>query len=279
MSSNYLLRFGAYNFPIGFTPLGAGGSLGLSVQARARGAGSVTSEARDEARTLVVRGGFRGETVDAWLAQKDAILTACGGAQNLWYGRDDRYYKAAQLESWSFTEPTGEGRLWGVLGFLSLTFLAARYPTEFAAGNPYTLESLGPAATLFLNVGYGPGGTQKGDSETLPVWTVVIAAAGTGPLQLNDAAGKQICLLYGQGTGGAFAAGDTIVLDADAANDGGQARYGKLNNARVPGLYDRKIPRIRAPRGSDPGTLGFQVQSLGTATLARFAVAFPGRWR
>lgn len=251
----YRLRFGAYDLPTTLLPVDDGGGEDIQATDLPRRSGASTQEGRERSRTLVIRGQLHADTFDAWFTALDTLLASCSGTADLWYGRDDRYFKDAQLESWGRSDPA-EGRLWGIIASVSLQFVAARHVQPFGTAT-YTPALTAAGGTVTYSAA-------QGSADTYPLWTITIADAGTGVLTLTNTTTGEVCTVAVPGAN--FAAGDILTLDRLTGQ-------GKRNGALLPGLYDRRIPRLV------PGSNTITLASGGTATIASLAVSYPGRFK
>jgi hypothetical protein len=200
-------------------------------------------------------GSWGADSLTDWETARDAILAGIPSRGNLYVGRDDRYYKDAQLSTWSQSTPA-DGRLWAKLGTLQLPFLCAAYPHQFdSATNTPTLTNTGGT------VNYS---SSQGNRDTYPTWTITVNAGGTGTITLTNTTTGETCLLK-KPDGTNFASSDVIVLD-------GLNRTAKLNGVILPGLHDRRIPRLQ------PGSNNITLSDSGTLTITSLACSYPGRW-
>jgi hypothetical protein len=130
--SNYLLAFGSYQFPSTIRPSEESSGQDIAAQPLPRRSGSLTQVGRREPTTLQLQGELTAATRDDLDALEIALKTACyNGKQDLYFGRDDRFYKDAQLTR--FSSSYQEGHTFGVIGFYAITFEAADYPEAFDA--------------------------------------------------------------------------------------------------------------------------------------------------
>lgn len=249
----YLVKFKDYVFPAGFVPVSFGGGEDIAEQPLPRRAGSYTQEGRGTSRQLLIQGSFAAETLAAWEAQKDAIMATCSGTGNLHFGRDDRYYKDAQLTNIGYSDPA-EGRLYGVFGNLQLTFAAARYPEPFGT----SVHSPALPATGG-NINYS-----QGTADTFPLWTITVGA-GTGTLTLNNATTGEVCLITPP-AGGVWTAGTIIALNRDGNTCA-------INGVPTVGRFDRRIPRLAV------GNNLVLLSGNGTASPTAFSVSYAPRFR
>jgi hypothetical protein len=259
--AGYRLRFGTYDLPRSCRPAeDAPGSIETGRVARLRAPGSVTKEGRPGPRLLTVRGEWVSPEVgslDGFIEVADELIARCGdGKQDLWFGRDDRYYKNAQLLTPGLSYPK-DGVTYGVFGVVTLTFEAADYPEAFG--------TVAHAPALASN---GGTFTAQGDAPALalPTYTITINAGGSGPLTLTSTTTGEFCTVARPG-GAAFVGGDVIVLDRDGCT-------ATLNGVAIVGLWDRRIPHIACGRSNT-----ITLASAGTATVASLAVSYPPRYR
>ncbi len=128
----YLLQFGTYVFPNTIRPSDESSGHDTAPQPLPRRSGALTQIGRREPTILQLRGDLTAATPDALDALEMALKAACyNGKQDLYFGRDDRFYKDAQLKS--FSTSTMEGLTYGVIGTYAITFEAADYPEAFDA--------------------------------------------------------------------------------------------------------------------------------------------------
>lgn len=254
--SNFKLEFAGYVFPSGILPVDESGQQDLAEQAVPRRPGANTQDGRRTPRTIGIRGEFHAATTSDWETAKSALLDAViGVVGDLYHGRDDRFYKQAQLESFSISDPA-EGRLYGVIGSVSLTFKAARYPESF--GTTTYEPALAPSggSVSYLAV--------QGDAYTLPRWTVEVGVAGEGTITLTNLTTGDTVLISRVG---GFGGGDTIVLDRDGY-------YVERNGSAEDGIIDRRIPRLK------PGTNVIICSAIGgSLSVGVLEVAYEGRWK
>lgn len=255
--ASWRLRFGSYDLPEGFTPVSITGGEDIAPSPLPRMAGAATQTGRVRERQIVLQGGWSASSLDNWETTRSAILNACRGTGDLWIGRDDRYYKDAQLVDWSQGTPA-DGRLWAQLGTLQLVFLAAKHPILFdAATNTPSLSNTGGT------VNYD---SAKGDADTYPTWTITVNAGGTGVITLANSTTGETCTI--QKPGGNFSSSDVIVLCGLP-----HAQVATLNGVSTPGLFKRRIPRLQ------PGNNTITLSDSGSLTITSLACSYPGRWR
>lgn len=245
----YLLRFGSYDFPETLRPADENGGQDQADQPRPRGSGSVTQEGRREKTILQVRGELTADTPDELDALHQALKAACyAGKQDLYLGRDDRYYKDAQLKSFGTTY--NEGLTYGVWAAYSLTFEAAAHPEAFDALGSITTTLSATGGTV----------TNEGDAPTLPTWTITLGGAGSGPITLTNSTTGETATLSG-----ALSGGDVIALSRDGYTV-------TRNNVAEFGLMDGRIPRLAA------GNNVVALTASGGVTVAALAVAYTPRF-
>ncbi|MES2459872.1 MAG: hypothetical protein V4671_04755 [Armatimonadota bacterium] len=250
MGNTGKISFAGYDFPSTFRPADVNDSQDTGAQPRPRAAGSVSQRGRREATRLLVFGELVANSPDE-LRTKIRVVKAAAfsGKGDLYFGRDDEYYRDAQCKSWG--ESNEQGKLFGVFASLSLEWEAADHPY------PYSTNVLSPVLS--------PGGstiTGSGEATALPIWTITIGSGGTGPLTLHNAANGQTALLD-PGTGG-FAGGEVIVLKRDGytVTRNGVASFG---------LLKLRIPTI------EPGSNAITLTAGGTATVASLTVSYAPR--
>lgn len=253
MATGYLFRFGTYSFPRTFRPSDDSFQYDTAPQARPRAAGATTQIGRREPTILTLRGelGGSGVSFDQLTTLETELKCALGsGKQNLYFGRDDRYYRDAQVKSVS--NSSMEGQTFGVISFWSISFEAADFPEPFATD--------GTETDLFAN---GGTVTNTGSADALPAWTITIGSTGTGPLTLTNAATGESATIGDANT--TLTSGDVIVLDRDG--------YAVTNNdAAQFGLFDGRIPRLLTGDNDITLTAG------GTATASALSVAYTPRF-
>jgi len=252
---NYRLRFGSYDLPTTLRPAGQDLPYTDGATARLREPGSVTRTPRLQEITLAVQGEFVGDTLNDFLAQRDAIIGNCQGKADLWYGRDDRYYKNAQLDRASLGVPD-DGVLYGVNATVTFNFVSREYPEAFSVNTA--------SVTLTASGGTVPGQGDLG-SKARPTWTITVGTGGTGSLVLTNTTTGEVCIIA-KPTGN-FASGDVITLDRDTAT-------AKLNGVIVLGLYDRRIPSIQGGINNI-----ITLASSGTASPSALSLVYPPRYR
>jgi len=256
--ANYKLSFGAFDLPRTFRPVDEPLSASTGQTERLRAPGSVAQAARLQARSLTVMGEFTGIDLDAFLAVRDEVVSRCSdGPQDLFFGRDDRFYRGAQLVSSGVSYPE-DGVLYGVYGVISLSFECAD-PEAFSVSAH--APALGAGGGTFLALGQSP-------ALALPTWTITIGAGGSGPLRLANATTGEFCTVQKPG-GAAFVGGEVITLDRDGAK-------GAVNGVSVSGLWDRKIPRLKCGQAN---TITLAPQGAATATAASLACSYRPRYR
>ena len=251
MGNTSRIRFAGYDFPSTFRPADLSGSLDTAAQARPRGTGSVSQNGRRSPTRLVVYGELMADTPDALNNAIQSVKTkAYSGKGDLYFGRDDRYYRDAQAITWG--ESNEQGKLYGVWAAITIEFEAADYPEPFSTALLSPVIAVG-GATI----------TGSGETTALPVWTITIGSGGSGPLTLHNAANGQTALLD-PGTAG-FASGEVIVLTRDG--------YKVIRNGVSSfGLLKLRIPCI------EPGSNTITLTAGGTATVASLAVSYVPRY-
>lgn len=255
--ANWRLRFGSYDLPVGFHPVGLEGAEDIAAQELPRMPGAVTQTGRIRPKIITIAGGWGGDTLTDWDTALDAIMANLTGTGDLWLGRDDRFFKDAQYLNHALSTPA-DGRLWGRMGLLSITFQAARFPVSFdSASNTPTLSNTGGT------VNYD---SAKGSSDTWPVWTITVNASGTGAINLANTTTGESCTI--QNPAGNFASSDVIALCGLPG-----AQVATLNGVTTPGLFTRRIPRLQ------PGNNTITLSDSGTLTITSLTCAYPGRWR
>lgn len=238
MATGYRLSFGTYTFPETLIPSDEGYSYDTAAQARPRAPGAVTQIGRREPTLLTIEGGLTADTFDDLTSMETALKCALGaGKQNLFFGRDDRYYRDAQVKSVSNSDQ--QGATFGVISFWRITFEAADYPEPFGADT--VGQSLSSPDTV----------TNLGDADALPTWTIGIGSTGTGPLTLTNAATGESATVGDAGT--TLTAGDVIVLNRDGYSV-------TWNGTPAFDLFDGRIPRLMTGDNTITLTAG------GTAT-------------
>jgi len=245
---NGLITFAGYTLPATIRPSDEDSGLDTAAQARPRGSGSVTQSGRREPTQLVAVGDIAAATPDLLdQAVQDLKAKLYAGYGDLYFGRSDRYYKQAQCRT--FGHSTNEGLLFGVVAEIKITFEAADYPEAFASSG----------ATSALSAGGGTV-TVSGDAAVLPVWTITVGSAGSGPFTLSNAATGEAATLA-PADGSDFGAGDVIILTRDgySVTRGGVEEFG---------LLDGRIPRLLA--GANVVTLS----AGGTATVSALSVTY-----
>lgn len=246
----YLLKLGNYTFPATLLPAEEQGSQDLGVQERPRAEGAISQVARRQATTLLIRGALTAPDADTLFALHQALKAAAyAGKQQLWYGRDDRYYRDVQLSSFGTTYD--EGKMYGVWAAYSLTFVASDYPLAFDVA-PQTVALAAGASPYTI--------TPIGNASVLPTWTININGGGTWPIGLSNQATGESCSLIGT-----FAAGDVIVLTRDGytVTRNGGAEFGLLSG-RIPTLT--------------PGPNVISLTAGGGVTLAAGSVIYTARY-
>ncbi len=246
----YRLRFGAYDFPLTLRPAEEQGNQDLATQERPRGEGGISQVARRQGTTLPIRGELTAPDADTLNTMHRALKSAVySGKQQLWFGRDDCYYRDAQLKS--FSTSYDEGKLYGLWAAYSLTFEANDYPLAFDVA-PQTLP-LGAGASPYTI-------TPVGNASVLPTWTINVNGGGTWPISLSNQATGESCSLIGT-----FAAGDVIVLTRNGytVTRNGGAEFGLLSG-RIPTLI--------------PGPNVVSLTAGGGVTLAAGSVSYTARW-
>ncbi len=248
---NYLLKFGNYVFPATLIPDGGPQDIDLGESELPRQDGSRLQPGRVKSRLLSVKGGVQADTMDALRAALDPLKSACvrGTAAPLFYGCDDRYFNAV-VES--FSDSYSEGQLWGALATISISF---------RCGEPFALGLV--ADTINFSMGQSswtldPSG--DGDVRVLPLWTITVGAAGTGPLTLTNQTTQETATLTGP-----FAAGDVLTLNRDGYK---VAQNGAPNF----GLLSGRIPRLVS------GVNAVSLTAGGTATVSAFSATYTPRW-
>lgn len=247
----YRLRFGSFDFARTLRPADESSSQDTAAQSRPRASGSLTQIGRREPTILPIRGDLTAATPDALETLHEALKAAVyAGKADLWFGRDDLYYKSAQLKS--FGTNYRDGLLHGLLASYSLVFEAADYPEPFAVNAITTASLLNVAAYVVM-----------GDAPAAPTWTITVGAEGTGPITLTNAATGESCRLTKSTN---FAAGAVIVLTRDGytVTENGVATFGLLQG---------RIPSLIAGNNTITWTAG------GTATIASVGVSYIPRYR
>jgi hypothetical protein len=250
----YKLQFGTYPMPLALLPVEEGLTQDLGEKPVPRRPGASTQEPRETPRVLTIRGQFAADTLADWEAAKSDLLNGVAElTADLYFGRDDRYYKQAQLESISIGDPA-EGRLYGVIATIGLTFKAARYPEAFGTTD-YTpgLNTSGGTVPYPLSTGTAP---------TLPVWTITLGAGG-GSVALTNLTTGETCYISRPA---GFSGGDVVVLTRDGCS-------ATRNGTPEAGLVDRQIPRLL------PGNNVIQCSVNGAVSVTGLAVTFRGRWK
>jgi hypothetical protein len=260
----YLLKFGDYVFPTTLMPSDVGGTQHRAAQMRPRASGAISQIARREESTVMIEGALTAATPDDLAALVAGLRAAVyNGKQQFFFGADDRYFRDAQLQNYHETDM--QGRTHGLVYDISMQFVAADYPEQFAVA----ASTPALAAAGVTNVAV------DGDTPSLPLWTITIAGAGTGPLTLTNASTSESSILT-PGAGG-FAAGDVITLDRDTyqVKLNGVANFGLLN-CLIPTLDPTKGTGVVSGRG---GTNALSLTAAGTATVASFQVSYQARFR
>lgn len=223
----------------------------LAEQEVPRRQGSVVQAARKKSRIIKIVGELGGS------ASQDQLQTAIDtlraavmgltGPQELFAGRDDRYW-LAQCES--FTESYGQGKFYGTMASVQISFRAAD-PDAYAAsaGSPVT-------DTATLSTSGTTNVTPAGTSATHPVWSLTINASATGTIVLANALSGESCTVSAT-----FASGDVITLDSR------EATYGAYKNGTVNyGLFTGPVPRLWP--GSNAISLTLTTLALSAASAS-----------
>jgi hypothetical protein len=258
MSSSFLVQFNGVNLesPVSMSPVsvalrpdGIDAPAELAEEMIPRRQGSVVQAALKKSRLLKLTGqvGGSGYTADQVQAILDALRSTCmpiNGVQELYIGRDDRFYYA-QAES--YTESYEDGVFYNVIADIAIGFRAAD-PDAYGAlaASPITE---GP-----VSVSLGSNSlTPVGNSTTHPWWTITINAAGTGSIYLTNSTTGQVCVVTGT-----FANADVILLDARLSS------YGSYYNSVLDyGLFTGPIPDL----WPTANTILLQIQMVETATI------------
>lgn len=253
----YKLQYGSYPLPIAFLPVEEHITQDLGEKPVPRRPGASTQEPRETPRVFSVRGQFHEDTLAAWEQTKSDLINGLAEmTADFWFGRDDRYYKQAQVESISFSDPA-EGRLYGVIATVGLAIKAARYPQAFG------LVDYSPG--LSPSGGTVPYPLVSGTARTLPVWSLTLGA-GSGTVSLTNVTTGETCLVSRPGP---FGGGDSILLNADGY-------IATRNGIAEAGLVDRQIPRLLP---GNPGNNAIVCSVNGSVTVTALAVTFRGRWK
>ena len=255
----FLLQFGSYVFPDGFSPMSQDSPRDVAEQERPRAAGALTQSARPQARRLTVEGsamGFGGG-VTAIQSAVDAIRGACEGSgdvQPLFFGRSDRYVNA-QCVGVSESYQEGSGSWFGASHKLLLSFVA---------GDPYFYATTPTTATGLTAAGGTV--TPVGNASAFATWTITVSAGATGPILLTNTTSGQVATLGASAT--AWANGDVVVLTRT-----GTVYTVTRNGVSAPGLLAGLIPTL---------SVGANVVTLaGPAgmTLAALGCGYTARWQ
>lgn len=240
----YLVRFGDYTFPSSIRPESERGGNDTAPVDRPRAPGAATQIGRRTPTLLQLVGELYAPTA-AQLDVKEAALKAAlfRGKQNLYFGRDDFYYRDAQMKSVSVSYQ--EGKTFGVVGFYSITFEAADFPSPFAA----------TSSTMIITGGEGEV-PYSGVIDAFPLWTIEVDEPGTGPITLTNLATAEVATLSGS-----FGGGDVIAL----ARDGYRVL---LNDEKNFGIFNGIIPKLI------PGVNAIEYTAGGTATVARVSATY-----
>lgn len=262
--ANLKVAFGSFNFPRTLLPDGEPGTQTLATVARPRADGGRRGATipRRDGLVLSVRGEIIGSTPDALEATLSAIRGACYGRRaDLWFGRDDRYYKNAVCTQVGVSHSEG-GRLYGVLADVSLAFDCSEFPNPFAAGAAVT-----PALT-----GAGGAITVLGNAPAAPVWTLLIGSGGAAEAKItltNEATGETATLVPPV-AGSGFADGSTVVL-----NRANYRVYYPTIAVESFGIFDGIIPSL----DPGPGDNVISITTTGGVSVSTAGVFYTPRYR
>jgi len=254
---NYQLSFGSYTFPATLMPASEASAQDLAAQQRPRASGAITQIGRREKTLLSIRGAIKGDTPTDLASKHQALKAAVyNGKQPLFFGRDDRYFKDAQLAS--FGSDYGGGPLFGLIANYSLTFEASDYPEAWDTSSTTVALSTGTGGT----VAHSPGG----DSAALPVWTLTLGSApsSTAVIALTNLRTGEAAQLDVSG----LASGNILTL----TRDGYRVAVGGTS---TPGILRGRIPTL-VPDGSGPNNL---VLTPVGVTLSAASVTYYPRWK
>lgn len=247
MPFEYKFQFGEYVLPSTIRPDGESWSQDTAPVERPRAAGAHTQPGRRSPTLLTARGELTADTAEELAdIERDLKLALQSGKQPLWFGRSDRYYKAAQLKS--FSTASREGMTYGVVTYVSLTFEAADQPYEVdCVENEETI--VGASDTLTIDA------TQV----VLPTWTLTIGSGGTGPITIaNTTRGETMTIGNATDT---IPGGSVIVLQRDGY-------LVTLDGDEDFSLLDGVIPSL------SPGDNTITKAAGGTATIASLELAY-----
>lgn len=222
---NYLLQFGSYELPDTLRPDDAlAATFDVAEQERPRAAGSTSQLARAKSRVLPVKGELTLPVATDLHTLIDTLKQNLAGYGDLYYGRDDRYYRNTQVES--LAAQSKDGKTWGKFFAVSLAFRAFD-PFQFDAAGIVTSPLASTAGGTVANAGTVDGH---------PVWTITIGTGGVGTVTLaNTTTGETATINAAAGT--TFTTGDVIVL----------TRYGytvTYNGTPTFSLLSGAIPRL-----------------------------------
>ena len=237
--TSYKMQFGSYVFPATIRPDGSSPSMELAEQERPRAPGATYQTGRLKSLVLSCRGELSDPDPATLLALYDDFKAGVSaGVQQLWMGRDDRYW-LAQIEG--ITDSATDGQTWG-------SFIAVA--ANFRASDPQAW-----AATSTTVTGLGAGGTVTtvGSGVMQPAWSVTIGTSGVNVVTLANTTTGEVATVTGT-----FASGDVIILDRS-----GVLMTVTWNGTPSFGIFDGIIPQLVA--GANTITCG---ATLGTVTMS-----------
>ena len=260
----YLLRFGTLTMPRTLLPDGEPGTQSLATVARPRADGGRRGAAnpRRDGLTLSVRGELIGSTPDALEATLSAIRGACYGRKaDLYFGRDDRYYKDAACTQVGVSHPNN-GVLYGLVADVSLSFDCSEFPNAFAATGGVTPALSSAGAIIAVS----------GNAPALPIWTLIVGSGGAANAQItvSNAATGETATLMPPVAGSGFASASTIVL-----NRTNYRVYYPTASAEAFGIFDGIIPTLDPAVGDNAIT----ITATGGASVSTAGVYYVPRYR
>ena len=250
MSVTGIIRFAGFDLPATIRPSEESLSLDTATQARPRASGSVSQKGRREVTSLTAVGSLTAdypEDLDALVQALKAKVSS--GYGDLYFGRDDRYYKLAQCRT--FSHSTADGITFGAVADIRLTFEAADFPEAFGV----------TVKTPALSAGGGTI-TVLGDAAALPTWTITVGTGGTGTIILTNSTTGETAVL--ERTGG-FLAGDILTLTRDGY-------LVKRNGVAEFGLLKLRIPTVQ------PGANVISITHTGAVTAQSAAISYIPRF-
>lgn len=256
---SFLLQFGSFVFPAGFSPASQDSPRDVGEQELPRAAGSVVQDARHQSRRLSVEGSAMGFGGGAGAIQTalDALRGGCeaaGPVQKLYFGRPDRYVKAQVV---GISESYGDaGRMFGSAHKLLISFLA---------GDPLFYDNGGSLSAVGLTSAGGTV-TPAGNAPAFATWSIPVTTGGTGSISLVNTTSGQSCTLGTAAT--AWARGDAIVLTR------AKGIYTVTKNGvAAPGLLLNLIPTLGV--GANVVTLS----ATGGIALGPLGCTYAPRWQ